>query len=175
MVPNEKEVLAKGNLTFEDYKKHNLHHHKKMMIGYFIFVFLVGLWLSSLFITGGLVAVIPLYLFFSTLIACFFTLVLAGLLHLRVRKEYSSDQLLQNELRYIINEDGINSKVRKSNTYFEWNDFIAVLEHEDMFRLYTSKNKGLVIPKRYFSTKEDIIFFKKLVTRNMDSKKVKIH
>ena len=109
----------------------------------------------------------------SLIIAAFAALFLSGLLRFRIRREYKSDRLIKNEIRYMITNDGINQQVKSSNSHLEWNDFIATFEHKDMFRLYISKHKAIVLPKRYFSSNEDRIYFKHIVEKNMPSKKVK--
>ena len=169
----EAEVYAAGTFTYEDYKKHNNYHQKKMVISFAIFAFLIGMIVFPLNMSGSWIIIIPIFFVVSLIISAIGTLFLIGLLRLRVRREFKSDQLIKNEIRYSITNEGINQQVKRSNSHLEWSDFISAFEHKDMFRLYISKHKAIVLPKRYFASKEDRISFKQIIETNMPSKKVK--
>ncbi|WP_170138910.1 YcxB family protein [Oceanobacillus chungangensis] len=92
----------------------------------------------------------------------------------RTQKEYKSDRLIKSDLSYTINKEGINQKVRKSNNYIEWEDIYKFYEKKDMFLAYVSRNKAIILPKRYFNTYDEIVTLKNLVRERLKEKKIKI-
>ena len=97
-----------------------------------------------------------------------------GLIFLRIRKEYNSDRMIKSELSYTINKEGIKQKIRRSTTYYEWEDIFKVCEKKDMFLVYVSRNKAILLPKRYFNLDDEIVTFKNLVRDRLTEKKIKI-
>lgn len=101
-------------------------------------------------------------------------LLMFGLIFLRIRKEYNSDRMIKSELSYTINKEGIKQKIRRSTTYYEWEDIFKVCEKRDMFLVYVSRNKAILLPKRYFNLDDEIVTFKNLVRDRLTEKKIKI-
>lgn len=168
------EVTATGTLTFKDYLKHNQYHQRKIVIGYFITALLVLTYMCTRLFSGDWILIVPISFIIALIISGFFTLILIIGLRIRIRREYNSDQLIKSELTYIFDHIGITQKVRRSTSSLDWNDILVAHEHYEMFRLYISKNKAFLIPKRFFETKKDIILFKKLIVNNMNANKVKL-
>ncbi|WP_066190363.1 YcxB family protein [Gracilibacillus timonensis] len=82
--------------------------------------------------------------------------------------------MIHNKINYKINGSGITQIISPyTNTYFDWNNIIKGYENEDMFRLYISNNKAIILPKRFFKSKEDIMAFKQLISANTDKVKLR--
>ncbi|EQB36293.1 MULTISPECIES: YcxB family protein [Virgibacillus] len=130
----------------------------------------IGIFLSFLFGYSIFVAWITIIL--SSLTASFITvpliLILKFILRIRVRKEFQSDTQIRHDLSYLISEQRIHQKRGSSNTYFEWGDIFKAYEHKKMFRLYVSRNKAILLPKRFFKTNKDIELLKNMVHKNLD-------
>lgn len=47
-------------------------------------------------------------------------------------------------------------------------------QHDELFRLHISKSKAMVLPKRFFNSKEEINSFKEIVKQNLDANKEKL-
>ncbi|WP_353733608.1 YcxB family protein [Rossellomorea vietnamensis] len=73
----------------------------------------------------------------------------------------------------MFSSDEIQQKIRKSTNYLEWNDILKVREHPDMFQLYISRNKAILLPNSYFNSKADKEKFKQLIYKNVSKEKVK--
>ncbi|MBM7587638.1 hypothetical protein JOC86_004212 [Bacillus pakistanensis] len=168
-----KEILISGTLNYKEFKKYFRYHTRKLVWGYFLFVVVLFLFLfrDSMF-EDWFSVVFTLVL--SFILSGVFTLILMFLMQMRVRKEYKSDQLIKNQITYRISDEGIHQKNGRSNAYFEWGNIISAHEHKELFLLYISKNKAVVLPKRYFNSSEEISSFKKVVGKNVLTKKVKM-
>ncbi|WP_158234693.1 YcxB family protein [Lentibacillus sediminis] len=78
----------------------------------------------------------------------------------RLRREFESDKQAQNEVTFTINEERIHQKTINSTTEINWSDIFSAYEHKKMFRLYVSRNKVIVLPKRYFHSQQEIELFR---------------
>ncbi|WP_083270565.1 YcxB family protein [Bacillus marinisedimentorum] len=56
----------------------------------------------------------------------------------------------------------------------EWGDISVAKEDKDMFRLYVSKNKAIILLKRFFDSNDQKNVFKTLIKKNLESKKIKL-
>ncbi|RCW66945.1 YcxB family protein [Saliterribacillus persicus] len=171
---SSKEISIAGTLSYADFKKYNSYHRRKIVIGYFAFAFLAFFYILSNGITSNGVSVYPLAAILSFVASATLTLILILLLGIRIRREFKSDQIIKNEISYVINNEGINQKIRRSNLFIDWSDLLVAKEDHDMFRLYISKNKAMILTKRFFNSTEEINTLKTLIKNNLNSKKVKL-
>ncbi|MFD1361408.1 YcxB family protein [Lentibacillus salinarum] len=173
MLPNENnEVSINGKLTYEDIKKYSKYHSQKIVVSYFLISAVVSLAVFMLILPVSLYWVCLIYLPISLIISTASTLTLVFLARLNSRREYESDRTAKSEVTYVINNQGILQKRGKSNTHFEWDDIIKAYENKELFRLYISKNKAIVMPKRFFNTKNDVELFKNIVRENSDTNRI---
>jgi hypothetical protein len=170
---NTNEIYAAGTLTYNDYKKHNSYHIKKMVIGYFFFAFFILICMGLLRVSGPLYLIIPFISVIAGIIAGSITLLLAIGIRIRGRKEFKSDTLITNEIKYTINNNGINQEINsKSNAFIKWEEILKGYEHGNMLRLYISRNKAIILPKRFFRSNDDLITFKKIIRNNLNKAKL---
>jgi uncharacterized membrane protein (DUF485 family) len=167
-IDENKGITFGGTLSAKEFIRYNFYHSKKFIILYFWLILLMSLGFLGIKFSGQGIAL--------TLIGSLITVVIGIpifciVIYFRARKEFNSDQLIKSEIQYVANDDGINQKRGKSNSYFEWNDIISSYEDKELFRLYVSKNKAIIIPKRYFSSEEDLLLFKRLITKHLNLKK----
>ncbi|MEH7237289.1 YcxB family protein [Bacillus sp. JJ1562] len=167
---NNDKISVSGTLTYADFKKHNSYHRRKNVIGYFIIVFLCSFYVLSDIITGSSILVT----IFSLIISSVIILLPVILMNRNLSKVYKNEQLFKDEITYEINDNGICQKTGRSNANIEWSNIFLAIEEKDMFRLYVSKNKAIVLPISFFNSKEEINILKSLIKRNMKSRKVKL-
>lgn len=165
---NEK-VSVSGTLTYADFKKHNSYHRRKNVIGYFIVILLFSIYVLSDLITNSI-----LVYFLSLIIAGVLILLPVTLMDRNYSKAFKNDPLIKSEITYKINDIGISQKLSGAIANVDWKDLYLAIEEKDMFRLYVSKNKAIILPLRFFKSKEEINMLKRIIRRNMDAKKVKI-
>ena len=84
-------------------------------------------------------------------------------------KEYRSDQLMQQEVFYTINAEGIYQKVRRSEMLTRWEDISSIHETKNLFLFYISKNKAIVIPQK-FLLKSEMQRLRQLIKEKENSK-----
>lgn len=162
------EVKLIGRLTYHDFKTYNLFHQKSTLIAFFVLanlLFLLILATSTTFLFS---------LLFALMLSTVTTIALRGLLLFRVRREFNSDQLTKSEMRYMLNNNSIIQQSERSKMELTWSDVLKVRRCEDIFLLYVAKSKAVVLPQRFFSSKEDIYTFLDLIHRNMNEEKIKI-
>ncbi|WP_078552038.1 YcxB family protein [Bacillus alkalicellulosilyticus] len=173
---NGQELSIRGTVSLEDFIKYNTHHLKKFTYSYFFFSFFV-FWLMALLLEflmpDNLLFTIP-----KAVLALIFSLILIygvkKILKKRVIKEYESDQRIKNEISYVIHREGIIQQLKRSNNHYDWTDLHFAAEYEEMFLLYISKQKAIVLPKRFFESHDDISLFKELISKNIETSKIKI-
>lgn len=161
------EVQFGGTLTKKEFYKLNSYVNRKR------FFIAIAVYFTLLFL---LYLLLFRHLFISIVRAVVFTLVLWLVLMiivpLRVRKEYSSNQLIKQEVHYDVNRNEIIQMRGKSKVYYKWEDLNSAYEYKDMFRIHISKHQALVIPKRFFESDEDILKFQSLIRISMPEQKV---
>jgi hypothetical protein len=170
-------LILHGTLTKKEFTMHGDYHFKKILHTIFL----------SFMIFSFLTFVIPTWnaedldKVFSYIIFALFSLVLSSILlvglkiitKLKTAREFKSDPLVKKEITYIISSQEIHQKIGKSNNYLEWGQIRTAYEHTDMFRLYVSRAKAIVLPKRYFASEEEIQLLKRMIITNLSKDKVK--
>ena len=167
----KEEVSFKGKLTFEDYRKSSFYHSRNRFLKTLLILFISytlvfwGIYTKRFDTTAILLAlscsiVTEIFLIITT--------------YFRIKSVFYSESLLKLEQNYFANMDGISIKTEQTNALYLWNDIIASKEYKDMFILQVSKIKAMVIPKRYFSSEDDIKCFKSLIIEKSMSSKVKL-
>jgi hypothetical protein len=160
-----------GTLSLEEFKKYNMYHMKTFNIQFMVLSFIF----SFLFFYLMNLQVEFYSLIFLSLLAVIITkfLIINKVVELRSKREFESDKIIQNEIRYIADDCGINEAIKKSKALIEWDDIILIKKYNDMYCLYLSKNKAIVIPKRYFDSIEKIQLFERIINDNFPPEKVK--
>ena len=166
-----KELSLSGKLTLEDFIKYNHYHMNRGLKLYFAVCFLVLFLILQMPMSGSFF----LILFFAGIPA----LVLSSLLYVFARQvkkrqainEYKSDQRIKHTISYTFSTDGVRQVVTKSDNHFEWEDFLELQEHTEMFLLYVSKNKAIVLPKRFFHSSGQMDDFRSKVSHNIAATK----
>ncbi|USK91834.1 YcxB family protein [Rossellomorea marisflavi] len=174
----EKGLTVNGTVTKEEFTTFGLYHFKKFHTITFYFL-LVVVFLIFAIPTSTMVE-LDVYIYFIGLygvisLVSSLLVLLIGRTAVKVRtsKEYKSDPLIQNKITYTFSENEIKQTFGRSAGYFEWSNLRSVHENKDMFRLYVSKSKAIILPKRFFDSSSEIDQFKKLLRDQVDERKVK--
>ncbi|MBU9713977.1 YcxB family protein [Evansella tamaricis] len=171
----EQELSIKGTVSLEDFSKYNAYHSKKSTYTYF-FIILIGFWvilfLLELLVPDNLLFYIPKGVL-ALVISLITIFSVKKSLKQRAMKEYESDKRIKNEISYTFSGEGISQQTGRSNNFFEWSDIHLAREYEEMFLLYISKHKAIILPKRFFQLNDDIDLFKIIVTKHIESSKNK--
>lgn len=162
------ELSLSGKLTLEDFVKYNQYHTNKVLKVYFVICFIVLFFVFQIPMSGDW---LPIALF-----AGLPSLLLSGLIYLytskvkkyQAIKEYKSDQLIKRDITYTFSSEGVIQITRKSNNRFDWIDFLKAQEYEELFLMYLSRNKAIVLPKRFFRSKTQMENFKHLVSDHIN-------
>jgi YcxB-like protein len=175
--PEKDTLILRGTLTKKEFTKHGDYHFKKILhtifLSFMIFSFLT--YVIATWNAEDLDDVFS-YIFFALFSLILSSVLLIGLkiiTKLKAYREYKSDPLVKREITYIISSQEIHQKIGKSNNYLEWEQIRTAYENTEMFRLYVSRAKAIVLPKRYFASEEEIQLLKRLITKNLSKDKVK--
>lgn len=160
---NREPVTVSGSITVDEFKKYQAYHVRRINLSFFFVVLVV--------FTLMFVSVIDAIWFISIWFAALFALVPSGLFLLfvktlnryRAKKEFESDPIALNEMTYTFSEEGVHQKVRRSDNYYEWSDFSSFQETPELFLLYVSKRKAILLPKRFFRSNEQQERFRSMV------------
>lgn len=167
MNQNEKnEIVAKGELTFSQYIKYNFYHQRTYLaictvIGFLFFMFFY----NSFNIIG--IDSFSIEIFMLTLVTTLLYIILVvAISFFRISREFKSDQLIKSEITYTISSNEINQVSKRFNSHYKWDDFIKMKVHKDMFLLYLSRNKAIILPGNFFKSDNDIQLFMKYLSDN---------
>ncbi|WML58834.1 YcxB family protein [Neobacillus sp. PS2-9] len=160
-----KELTISGTLSFDDFKKYNYHVKKKAELYYFILITLIFLLLLNLFSPD---LSLGYTVFLALLVAVIVELIRWAIRYLRIKKEFTSDRMIKNEIIYTISPDGIQQQRNRTNVHIDWKDILFIKEHKELFRIHLSKNKAIVLPKGFFPSEEDLHTFKEIISQNIN-------
>jgi YcxB-like protein len=173
------DVSVSGTLTSKEYKKFSSFHTNKWVMWFVISTYILFFSLLSyilyspgdIFNFGEMASLLFVSSTVSILIALLFFLYAKGIIRFKAAREYKSDHLIKNEITYTFSENGINQKRGKSINYIDWNEIVFIKEYSPMFLIYVSKNKAIVLPKRFFESDEQIKIFKNMIKENVPLEK----
>lgn len=164
------EFKLQGELTFKDYLQVALFHQRKLILMEMVFVVVV------VFFALPYLSAPPLFkwasfIFFPFLGALFMFI----LIFIREKRNYSSLSKRFHEKEIQINEEGIQYGSKDSAASFKWSDIKRVDFPKGMILLYISTNQALLIPRRFFSSREEekayITFIRKSYFGRLDLKR----
>lgn len=137
------------------------------------------------FISGCFFIIIMVYLFILTDLSGIFTFLLSIgatlgiflpllvlLLIYFAKKTFKNDLSLKEIGEMNVSQHGFELSGPSEVVSVEWKYFYSIKELKDLFILYYSASNAIVIPKRTFNSKEDILIFKTLFLNNMNNKKI---
>lgn len=173
----KKEALTlRGTLSKQEFKKHGDYHFNKIFytICTLFFIFSYLYFLTVIWNSEDLHKVFY-YVIFALISLVFSSILLIAFkinIKLKAGREFKSDPLIKCEITYIISAQEIHQKIGRSNHYLEWKQIRKAYENNDMFRLYVSRAKAIVLPKRFFASEEEIQQLKLFITENLNKDKV---
>ncbi|WRP06254.1 YcxB family protein [Rossellomorea aquimaris] len=144
------------------------HYRNKLP---FIFLAIVLLYVALYIFSGDDITVwfiIPI--FFSFLLTLFARKIILK----KVLKEFKKEPHYSKHLTYHLMPDGITASYGRSTTYYEWTDIRKVYEKKELFLIYITSYKAMVIPKEYFHNDEDIALLKDTVRNHIPKANLKI-
>lgn len=178
-----RELSIRGTLTAKEYKKFSSFHTSRWILWITISTYIV-LFLGLIYIQykpgdilnfGDMAAILLISSTASVCIATLIFLYAKVVIRVKATREYKSDQLIKNELTYTFSDAGIHQKRGRSINDIDWNEIVSIKEFAPMFLIYLSRNKAMIIPKRFFESEEEIKLFKKMVNENVTQEKNKIN
>jgi hypothetical protein len=180
---NSRELSVSGTLTAKEYKKFSSFHTSRWILWITISTYIVFFpWLiyilynpGDIFNFGDMAAILLISSTVSVFIAIIIFLYAKIIIRVKATREYKSDQLIKNEFIYRFSANGIHQKRGRSINVINWKEIVSIKEFSPMFLIYVSRNKAMVIPKRFFESKEEINLFKKMVNENAMQEKNKIN
>ncbi|RXJ02453.1 YcxB family protein [Anaerobacillus alkaliphilus] len=167
-----KSITLEGQLTYEEFKQYSRYHSRKVLTRYFIIVFLVsiiGVYIMAYDELGWFLTIsLPLSITYMGFITLKIVLNFFNKMH------YDRNPTLKQRMKYMINAKSIRLTGNSLQSKYVWEDILSTTEYKDMFLLYVTKTSALILPKRYFKNKEDIVRFKGLLEEKINPKKLKL-
>ncbi|GAA0295517.1 preprotein translocase subunit YajC [Gracilibacillus halotolerans] len=165
------EINASGTYSREEVEQLNSFLRKRISILIFVVTMIYCLIPSELLLDMPVIIRIPLVLLFAFLITFIFMIILKN----RARKQYNNDRLVKLERNFKITCKGITHSSEASHVSIEWDDIAMGFELNKIFIVIYFSNNILMLPKRFFSSKEDELLFKKIVSENIKIKLKRDH
>jgi YcxB-like protein len=176
-----RELSVRGTLTVKEYKKFSSFHTSRWILWIAISTYMVFFPLLTYILYnpgdilnfGDMAAILLISSTASVCIAALIYFYAKVIIRVKATREYKSDQLIKNEFIYIFNDTGILQKRGRSINAIDWNEIVSIKEFSPLFLIYVSRNKAMVIPKRFFGSVEELTLFKRIINENVTQEKNK--
>lgn len=168
------EIAISGTIKASDFVLTNMYHFKKALIRNTIFVFLL-VWMLFMLLAGELISSVISQGILALIVSFLAFFIWRVIIKRRALREYQSDQVIQHKIRYIISNDGVHQQSIRSTTNYQWSDIRLALEYKEMFLLYLSNQKVIILPKRFFESHDDVNTLKSFVTNNVAPDNITFH
>ncbi|WP_404429597.1 YcxB family protein [Sutcliffiella horikoshii] len=160
------EIKVSGLISEEAMKEYMVFHSNKTRIWYVILSVLLYFVLIRIAIPDvSIIFMVVASLFMGTIV----WFMIPKMYSKKGIKEYRSDQLMQQEVFYTINAEGIHQKVSRTEMLTRWEDILSIHETKNLFLIYISKNKAIVIPQ-IFLLKSEMQRLRQLIKENGNNK-----
>lgn len=174
---SEEGVVARGYITLEDYKAYTNLHHKPIVIGFFVLMVIVLIFLSYTIPTSVQFSFswILWYLLVPFLIVLIATGAVVSILRRQALREYKSNVVFKREQTTLFRDKNILQIGTESVLTRNWNDILKVREYRGMLLVYLEKRVAIIIPFRFFETEEELQKAKELIRKHIDVEKISIN
>lgn len=85
----------------------------------------------------------------------------------RVRRSYAQRKDLQQDISMTVTSDGLETRTERGYNLKPWDDYLTWKEGKSIFLLYFSDQLYQMIPKRFFSTSDDIDAFREILRNSV--------
>lgn len=89
-----------------------------------------------------------------------------------VVKNYTTDELIKEEIELSISNQEIQVKTVSTNSNFDWKKVFKAIEFNKLFGIYIANYKAIIIPKRLLDS-EKIESLKSIISSSIEEKKIK--
>lgn len=162
---NKNESVSFGvQLKEKEYSYFSLYSKYKIIIVMLICIWIISMVYFSILTEIPFVATILLSAGITLLV--FLPLLFFLVVH-QAKNNYKKDPALKENSGVEISNQGITLTTSDKDVLAEWKYFYSIKELKNLFILYYSSSKAIVLPKRVFHSKDDIELFKKLFLTNM--------
>lgn len=142
----------------------NIYYRKRLRIPLDIIV-------SSLAISSGLLMIIlnGFNVLNVTITILGFLLILIPIFALYIFPTlvYNGDSKIKDEYTLLFTDNNINFKTSKINSNIEWNFYTQVWESNKFYYLISNQRSISIIPKRAFSSMEDLSLFDEMILKHI--------
>ena len=144
-------------LEFSDYLSYNLFAFKRMYIQLAIMIaILPPLFVYSQRDTMYHIWIDMLIVFvFAVIASGLFVLLLIALMKRNLKKQFTSNLLMQAPNDYLLDDAGVHASSEFGNTNIPWQDVFKAAESKDAILIYIAKMQAFVLPKRLMGPQEE--------------------
>lgn len=160
----KEKVSFNVQLQEKEYSYFSLYSKYKIIIVMLICIWIISMVYFSILTEITFVATILLSAGITLLV--FLPLLFFLVVH-QAKNNYKKDPALKENSGVEISNQGITLTTSDKEVLAEWKYFYSIRELKNLFILYYSASKAIVLPKRVFHSKDDIELFKKLFLTNM--------
>jgi hypothetical protein len=87
-----------------------------------------------------------------------------------VHKAYASNKLLQGRHHHVFAAEGVKSKVPSASSENSWDIYWRAVEAKSAFYLYAATNLAVILPKRCFTSEEQMQRFREIARAALGDK-----
>lgn len=163
------EINFIGKLTFKEFRKSKSHQMRIIVQAAPFLILILGFFIYA--------RNTPLMV--SVIISLFYTIVFVILLHIMLliiyQIQYKTDPILKNERQFSIQKDGLHISTKNSEVFYGWDGLRSACDYKNIYLLYVSALRMIMIPKRFFDKEEEIEAFERLLSAHISSEKIKLN
>lgn len=167
------EINVKTKLEAKDVKEFNLAYSSKSraLMGVILFIFYLTVMIivserrdaEYIILLGGIAVVISFVSWFLN----------KKSVERRSGKAFSMDKSAQMEQKYLISENNINYESESGSGDIKWSEIHKVTETKNLFLIFVSTNRTLIIPKNSFISEKETTTFRYFIKKNIPLKPIK--
>ncbi|WP_281657849.1 YcxB family protein [Halobacillus sp. Cin3] len=155
------ETEVQGVLTFKDvhtFMRLKMQRSIKR-VALFSFLLLTGFFISW---SQGHWLVNIVFSVMEALLYTFFLWLLCRLfVYMTTRLTYAKNRHLQSPITYQLSSEGVIQKGKNAYLLLEWDELTSIMEREEHFFLSVYRTKIFIVPKHFFSSKEQVVNYRK--------------
>lgn len=135
----EKEYLHYAYMNLRRWKKYNWSFVLVTLTAIWAIVMIIASLVSKQTIDSNVSIVVLLLVIIYFSMRIFFTN--------RIKKEYRSNPLLQQEINYTLDENGLSTQTKASRSNIEWEKVLKVRQSKKILAIYISNDQAYIFPK----------------------------
>ncbi|WP_026702126.1 YcxB family protein [Salibacterium aidingense] len=158
------EFSIQGRFTLEDVVAHHMYHRRNFFNTSFLFMFV----LLFLLFSDGMEQGFGLSVLSALLSAGVVRILGKHIIKRSITKKLQKESFTEEEVTFTFSPAGVQQRQEHHDDFVKWRQMRRIYEQPELFQLYLTNQKTMVLPKHFYHSEEDIRRFKQLLRAQKD-------